>query len=1177
MRKSIPVLGALGALAIVAACETRSTAPFESDVDLRPRFAVAQAPLINFENKTVGESVEGPGTMHPDLEINALLGDAVVIQTGIGTLAGNNIAYQAPFFPSGGGSPYPHNCLEDADGIRVDLNADPNGVARGFSDLTAARITPSPQAYDFTILNEKTVSSFSIVMFDFGDYRSSTAGGDETNDGLLNPSGVTLTAFDADGNVVDQFVLSYDKNNENAIDGTLANRVSEYGDLYASGDACRDVDDGLDEKVDITSSATNVSGPGYLKMSVSGSGIVRVELRTASTGYDNNVGFDSIDFTIEDSLPFQCDDGPFVVQEKMAELYQVDRSVDPFKFNLLAGPFDFEINNLGIDEATGLLWGWKRCGTGVPENCPLTEQEVVTIDKTGTVTFRGRGALPSTERFFGGDVADSKFYLNWNGGGYIYTVNLPDLTYANTRQQITEGATICTNAPTNPCGRVADWAALNGFLYGGNDKGPPDVATGDGEIAILNPLTGERFDKTVADPSNLGPLPTGIGFGAVWFGSNGNLNLLRNRDNADPDVGKIFEIALNLGPGGPTDANPEIVSVRLGVVGTVSQFNDGTACAAAPAPAIDLVKDGALNLGDNGALDVGDLIDYTFTVTNTGSVTLFNVSVTDPLVSPIDCSPENNPIADLAPQESVQCTGSYAITEADIAAGQRDNTATAEGFDPDNNPVSDQDGHIEPLLALTVSKTAETSLDRTYTWSIDKTANWSALTLMPGQTIQVQYKVAVDATPSDGNHAVSGGITIVNNTQETATIESVTDEISGGPTVADVECQVSFQYGLPVGETLICDYSAVLPDASTQTNTATVTTSGLVLGRTATAPVDFANATVNPIDQCINVSDDKGTGSDMPLGEVCAANDFTYQLDIGPFSCGGDNTFKNRASFLTGDLGDTGSAEWMIPITVDCDDGCSLTPGYWKTHSGYGPAPYDDTWALLANGADTDFFWSGQTYYEVLWTEPQGDAYYILAHAYIAAQLNFLNGADPTAAQAAFDEATALFEQYEPAQVSGAKGKNGKELREQFIDWARILDDYNNGYNGPGHCSEEEVYIVPGGGGSSMHVGDLDASASSGKRDRWNANVTITVHDESDGALADATVSGLWSDGSSGSCFTNKSGQCAIDRNNIRSGDSITFTVTDVTHGAFTYSAADNHDEEDGDASDGTSIAVLKP
>jgi hypothetical protein len=60
------------------------------------------------------------------------------------------------------------------------------------------------------------------------------------------------------------------------------------------------------------------------------------------------------------------------------------------------------------------------------------------------------------------------------------------------------------------------------------------------------------------------------------------------------------------------------------------------------------------------------------------------------------------------------------------------------------------------------------------------------------------------------------------------------------------------------------------------------------------------------------------------------------------------------------------------------------------------------------------FFLSGKTWYQVLWTAPAGNVYYNLAHQYIAAKLNFLNGASIPAAQAAFDAATALFSSIYP-------------------------------------------------------------------------------------------------------------------------------------------------------------------
>lgn len=131
--------------------------------------------------------------------------------------------------------------------------------------------------------------------------------------------------------------------------------------------------------------------------------------------------------------------------------------------------------------------------------------------------------------------------------------------------------------------------------------------------------------------------------------------------------------------------------------------------------------------------------------------------------------------------------------------------------------------------------------------------------------------------------------------------------------------------------------------------------------------------------------------------------------------------------------------------------GCTLTPGYWKTHSEFGPAPYDNTWAQLTDGANTAFFLSGKSYYEVLWTSPAGNAYYILAHAYIAAELNVLNGTSiPAEVQTAWNAATELFEEYTPSQVAMWKGRQG--ARQSFITLASILDDYNNGITGPGHC-----------------------------------------------------------------------------------------------------------------------------
>jgi hypothetical protein len=385
-----------------------------------------------------------------------------------------------------------------------------------------------------------------------------------------------------------------------------------------------------------------------------------------------------------------------------------------------------------------------------------------------------------------------------------------------------------------------------------------------------------------------------------------------------------------------------------------------------------------------------------------------------------------------------------------------ENTATADGQQATKKVTV-------KVWDLDVSKDADTSFNRYWTWTIDKTGDQTELTLSVGQQFLVNYSVTVGATSTDDDWAVNGTISVMNPAPMAAMINSVSDVVSDVG-AASVDCGVSFPYSLAAGGTLNCTYSADLPNANSRTNTATATLQNYAYdyqlnatpdGTTdfsGTAGVAFGTTPADEIDECIDVSD---TYAGF-LGTVCygdAPKTFTYSRWIGPYDTCGDYTVENTASFVTNDTSATDSDGWTVTVHVPCVGGCTLTPGYWKTHSEYGPAPYDDTWASI--GEDTPFFLSGQTYYEVLWTPPTGgNAYYILAHAYIAAELNFLNGADPSAAQDAFDEATDLFNTYTPEEVAGLKGKVGKELRAQFIDLAEILDDYNNGYIGPGHCSE---------------------------------------------------------------------------------------------------------------------------
>jgi subtilisin len=110
---------------------------------------------------------------------------------------------------------------------------------------------------------------------------------------------------------------------------------------------------------------------------------------------------------------------------------------------------------------------------------------------------------------------------------------------------------------------------------------------------------------------------------------------------------------------------------------------------------------------------------------------------------------------------------------------------------------------------------------------------------------------------------------------------------------------------------------------------------------------------------------------------------------------------------------------------------------------------------------------------------------------------------------------------------------------------------------------------------ASTHIGDLDGNLANANKKFWWAQVTITVHDNDEGPVTDATAEGTWSGGASGSgsCLTGADGRCTVLSPKAPSAqESIAFTVDNVAHATLPYDSTENHDP-DGD-SDGITIEV---
>ncbi len=90
-----------------------------------------------------------------------------------------------------------------------------------------------------------------------------------------------------------------------------------------------------------------------------------------------------------------------------------------------------------------------------------------------------------------------------------------------------------------------------------------------------------------------------------------------------------------------------------------------------------------IDANGNGQPDLGETLEYTFTVVNTGNVTLSDIEVTDEKVNVT-----GSPISSLGPGETdSNVKGTYELTQADIDAGEVENSAESTGSDPRGDPV----------------------------------------------------------------------------------------------------------------------------------------------------------------------------------------------------------------------------------------------------------------------------------------------------------------------------------------------------------------------------------------------------------------------------------------------------------------------------------------------------------
>ena len=166
--------------------------------------------------------------------------------------------------------------------------------------------------------------------------------------------------------------------------------------------------------------------------------------------------------------------------------------------------------------------------------------------------------------------------------------------------------------------------------------------------------------------------------------------------------------------------------------------------------AIDLVKavsKDAYPDADTHIFKSGDTVPYVFTVTNGGTTTLNNVTVTDPNISNISC-----PNTPLAPGNPMTCTGELTLTDDMVKDGKFTNTATATGTDGDKT-VSDIDSvtinTVKPLGAPDHHKKILSNGNGSYTLNLDVVGDSTESTTTTVQPLDIALVLDVSGSMAD--------------------------------------------------------------------------------------------------------------------------------------------------------------------------------------------------------------------------------------------------------------------------------------------------------------------------------------------------------------------------------------------------------------------------------------------
>ena len=327
------------------------------------------------------------------------------------------------------------------------------------------------------------------------------------------------------------------------------------------------------------------------------------------------------------------------------------------------------------------------------------------------------------------------------GDAFFYTV-----TFTNTGYEPATGVSLSDTVPAVFTVTDVDNDAECGFLLQvvtcANLTVPARTAAGNGELAVTITVDGPAAD---------------------------DCGLYVNRADSD---------------GGSSTSGPMFATDTPGV--------DTPCIVFVPNPSMTLDKS-----ADHTEAELGDVITYTYVITNTGNVSLTSITIDDDKIPGLTV----DPAVILAPTEKHTMTATYTVTAADVAAGEVTNVAVTGAIPSAGGPVTATDTMtipigttvVEDTAFLTVTKDVEGKHDGAgYDFTVDcggiKLGSEAAFSLPAsggqdeiGVAIPVGTSCRVVETDSGGADSTTVAVNAANGVASRAVTATV---VKGGTTVA---------------------------------------------------------------------------------------------------------------------------------------------------------------------------------------------------------------------------------------------------------------------------------------------------------------------------------------------------------------------------------------------------------